>query len=106
MYTLVWTVTYRQPADIAWKESKKKESKKKIKEASVYVFISLIRMRSKRGIKMGRLCTPGGAVLGIVGEGVTFRFLNGEAILDENMLFWVRLYALVVVLKILLDFRL
>ena len=63
-------------------------------------------MRSKRGIKMGRLCTPGGAVLGIVGEGVTFRFLNGEAILDENMLFWVRLYALVVVLKILFDFRL
>ena len=36
---------------------------------------------------MGRLCTPGGAVLGIVGGGVTFRFLNGEAILDENMLF-------------------
>ena len=71
-----------------------------------YFFISLIRMRSKRDIKMGRLCTPGGAVLGIVGGGVTFRFLNGEAILDENMLFWVRLYALVVVLKILLDFRL
>ena len=39
-------------------------------------------MRSKRDIKMGRLCTPGGAVLGIVGGGVTFRFLNGEAILD------------------------
>ena len=37
---------------------------------------------------------------------MTFRFLNGEAILDENMLFCVRLYALVVVLKILLDFRL
>ena len=70
------------------------------------IFISLIRMRSKRDIKMGRLCTPGGAVLGIVGGGVTYRFLNGEAILDENMLFWVRLYALVVVLKILLDFRL
>ena len=69
-------------------------------------FISLIRMRSKRDIKMGRLCTPGGAVLRIVGGGVTFRFLNGEAILDENMLFWVRLYGLVVVLKILLDFRL
>ena len=69
-------------------------------------FISLIRMRSKRDIKMGRLCTPGGAVLGIVGGGVTFRFLNGEAILDENMLFWIRLYALVVVLKIPLDFRL
>ena len=48
----------------------------------------------------------GGAVFGIVGGGVTFRFLNGGAILDENMLFWVRFYALVVVLKILLDFKL
>ena len=39
------------------------------------VFISLItRMRYKRDIKMGRLCTPGGAVIGIVGGGVTFRF--------------------------------
>ena len=63
-------------------------------------------MRCKRDIKMGRLCTPGGAVVGIAGGGVTFRFLNCEAILDEHMLFWVRLYALVVVLKILLDFRL
>ena len=54
---------------------------------------------------MGRLCTLGGAVFGIVGGGVKFRFLNGEAILDENMLFWVRL-TLLVVLKILLDFRL
>ena len=63
-------------------------------------------MRYKRDIKMGRLCTPGGSVIGIVGGGVTFRFFNCEAILDENVLFWVRLYALVVVLKILLDFRL
>ena len=70
------------------------------------IFISLIRMRSKRDIKMGRLCTPGGAVLGIVGGGARFRFLNGEAIFEEYMLFWVRLYALVVVLKILLDFSL
>ena len=69
-------------------------------------FISLIRMRSKRDIKMGRLSTPGGAVLGIVGGGVRFRFLNGEAIFEEYILFWVRLYALVVVLKILLDFSL
>ena len=39
------------------------------------IFISLItRMRYKRDIKMGRLYTPGGAVLGIVGGGVTFRF--------------------------------
>ena len=71
-----------------------------------FVFISLIRMRSKRDIKMARLCTPGGAVVGIVGGGVRFRFLNGEAIFEEYMLFWVRLYALVVVLKILLDFSL
>ena len=42
----------------------------------VCFFISLIRMRSKRDIKMGRLCTPGGAVLRIVGGGVTFRFFN------------------------------
>ena len=76
------------------------------KVQTVSVFISLIRMRSKRDIKMGRLCTPGGAVLGIVGGGVRFRFLNGEAIFQEYMLFWVRLYALVVVLKILLDFSL
>ena len=55
---------------------------------------------------MGRLCTPGGAVLGIVGGSVRFRFLNGEAIFEEYMLFWVRLYVLVVVLKILLDFSL
>ena len=70
------------------------------------LFISLIRMRSKRDIKMGRLCTPGVQSSELSVGGVTFRFLNGEAILDENMLFWVRLYALVVVLKILLDFRL
>ena len=63
-------------------------------------------MRSKRDIKIGWLCTSGGAVLGTVGGGVTFRFLNGEAIPDENMPFYVRLYALVFVLKILLDFRL
>ena len=64
-------------------------------------------MRSKRDIKMARPAVYAGeSVLGIIGGGVTFRFLNGEAILDENMLFWVRLYALVVVLKILLDFRL
>ena len=48
----------------------------------------------------------GGAVLGIVGGGVTFRFLNGDAIPDENMPFFVRLYALVNLLKTLPDFRL
>ena len=39
-------------------------------------FISLIRMRSKRDIKMGRLCTPGGAVLGIVGGGCDVLFFK------------------------------
>ena len=47
-----------------------------------------------------------GAVLGIVGGGVTFRFLNGDAIPDENMPFFIRLYALVVPLKTIPDFRL
>ena len=63
-------------------------------------------MRSKRDIKMGRLCTQRVAVLGIVGGGVTFRFLNGDAIPDENMPFFIRLYALVVPLKTIPDFRL
>ena len=42
----------------------------------VPIFISLIRMRSKRDIKMGRLCTPGGAVLGIVGGGCDVPFFK------------------------------
>ena len=62
-------------------------------------------MRSKRDIKRGRLCTPG-MQSSEMSVGCDVPFLNGEAILEENMLFWVRLYALVVVLKILLDFRL
>ena len=41
----------------------------------------------------------GGAVLEIVGGGVSFRFLNGDAIPDENMPFFVRLYALLVLLE-------
>ena len=49
-------------------------------------------------------CVRGRAVLGIVGGGVTFRFSNGDAIPVENMPFFVRLYALVVLLKTLLDF--
>ena len=48
-------------------------------------------MRSKRDIKMGRLCTQGaGAGLGIVGGGVTFGFLNGDDLLDENMPCFIR----------------
>ena len=70
------------------------------------LFISLIRpCVANEILKWVGYVRWGGAVVGIVGGGVTLRFLNGEAILDENMLFWVRLYALVVVLKILLDFR-
>ena len=56
-------------------------------------------MRSKQDIKMTRLCTPGGGGGGAVG-------IVGEAIPDENMPFYVRLYVLLVVLLILLDFRL
>ena len=48
----------------------------------------------------------GGAVLGIVGGGVTFCFLNGDAIPDENMPFFIRLYAFMVPLKTIPDFRL
>ena len=63
-------------------------------------------MRSKRDNKMGRLCMRGWG--GGVGEGGSPRncrwgchvpFLNGDAIPDENMPFFVRLYALVVLLK-------
>ena len=42
-------------------------------------------MRSKRDIKKGRLCTwggGGGGVNGIVDGGVTFGFLNRDAISD------------------------
>ena len=41
----------------------------------------------------------GGAVLGIFGGGVTFRFLNGKTIPDENIPLYVRLYALLVGVK-------
>ena len=51
-------------------------SKNSCLSACASVFISLIRMRSKRDIKMGRLCTPGGAVLGIVGGGCDVPFFK------------------------------
>ena len=38
--------------------------------------------------------------------GVTLRFLNGDAIPDESKPFFIRLYALVVPLKTIPDFRL
>ena len=65
-------------------------------------------MCSKRDIKKGRLSTQGGGGEGleIVGGGVTFGFLNGDAILDQNMPFSIRLYPLVVPLKAIPDFRL
>ena len=63
-------------------------------------------MRSKRDIKKGWLCTCGGVVLGIVDGGVMFGFLNRDAILDQNMPFFIRLYALLVPLKAIPDFRL
>ena len=47
-----------------------------VRDVDGNLFISLIRMRSKRDIKMGRLCTPGGAVLGIVGGGCDVSFFK------------------------------
>ena len=38
----------------------------------------------------------GGVVPGIIDRGVTFGFSNRDAILDQNMPFFIRLYALVV----------
>ena len=67
-----------------------------VKYSIVHFYLVNTRMRSKRDLKMGRLCTPGGSPRNCR-WGVTFRFLNGEAIPDENVPFYVRLYALVVV---------
>ena len=39
------------------------------KKQKIHFYLVNTRMRSKQDIKMGRLCTPGGAVLGIVGGG-------------------------------------
>ena len=72
------------------------------------------RMRSKQDIKKGSALYAdrggwlggGRAVLGIVGGCVTFRFLNLDAISDQNMPFFIRLYALVVPFKAIPDFRL
>ena len=80
-----------------------------IKNSFSSFYLVNTRMRSKRDIKMGRLCTRGGGGGGSPRNcrwGVTFCFLNGYAIPDKNMLFFVRLYALVVLLKTLPDFRL
>ena len=65
-------------------------------------------MRSKRDIKMGRLCTWGGGGGGPRNcrWGFDVSSFKGDAIPDENMPFFVRLYALVVLLKTLPDFRL
>ena len=64
-----------------------------------------MRMRSKRDIKKAQLSTRG-VVLGIVGGGVTFGFLIRDAISDENMPFFIHLYAIVVPLKTIPNFRL
>ena len=67
------------------------------------------RMRSKRDNKMVGCVREGGGggqSSEFFGGGVTFRFLNGDAISDENMPYFVRLYALVVLFKTLPDFRL
>ena len=52
------------------------------------LFILLIRACVANEILKWVGCVRWGAVLGIVGGGVTFRFLNGDAIPDKNMPFW------------------
>ena len=81
------------------------ESYRKRYHLPVYsiIFIALIRACVPNEI-LKRVCYVrgrggGGAVLGIVGGGVTFRFLNRDAISDQNMPFFIRSYPLVVPLK-------
>ena len=61
------------------------------------------RLRNKRDIKKGWLCTRrgggGGVILGIVDGDMTFGSLNRDAISDQNMPFFIRLYTLVVPFK-------
>ena len=48
MYTLVWTVTYRQSADIAWKERKKnKRSNGLCFYFQVFVVVNLLNTKAK-----------------------------------------------------------
>ena len=62
-------------------------------------------MRSKRDSKkVGSVRY--GVFLGIVGGVVMFGFFNRDAISDQNMPFFIHLYALVVPLKTIPDFRL
>ena len=63
-------------------------------------------MRNKQDIKKGRLCTRGGGGWGIPRWGCDVRFLNFDAILDQNMPFFIRLYAPVVPLETIPYFRL
>ena len=62
-------------------------------------------MRTKRDVRKGQLCTRKGVLLGILGGGVSLGSLNPDPISDQNMPFSIRLYALVVPLKTIPDFR-
>ena len=56
-------------------------------------------------VRNGRGGGGGGGILGIFGGGVPLVFLNPDPISDQNMPFSIHLYALVVPLKSILDFR-
>ena len=62
-------------------------------------------MRIKRDIRKGQLCTRVGVLFGILVGGVPPGSLNPDPISDQNMPFSIRLYALVVPLKTIPDFR-
>ena len=67
------------------------------------------RMRTKRDIRRGQLCTPGGGgggiLLGILSGVVSPGSLNSDLISDQSMPFPIRLYALVAPLKTIPDSR-
>ena len=70
----------------------------------IFFYLVNTRMPIKRNIGKGQLCTQGeggGVPLEILGGSL----LNPDPISDQNMLFSIRLYALVVPLKTIPDFR-
>ena len=69
---------------------------KLIRKSKFPFYLINTRMRRKRDWSAVYAGGGGGAVLRIVGGGVTFRFLNGDAFPDRNTPLSIRLYALVV----------
>ena len=75
---------------------------------SLFIHVNM-RIRIKRDIEKGQLCTrEGGGRVNtprILGRDVPSGSSNPDTISDQNMPFSIRLYALVVLLKTIPDFR-